>query len=88
LQIVFQELQQRLASASEFGELREHQPHPRWYYCGMTDPQKYRDAAERLRKKAVGIEDPDDRRGMLEIAALYERLAGQPAKAHEGSEKS
>jgi hypothetical protein len=41
----------------------------------MADPKKYRDEAERLRRKAEHIHDRDVRRQAIEIADQYDRLA-------------
>jgi hypothetical protein len=41
----------------------------------MADPQKYRDEATRLRRRAEYVLDHDVKRQMLEVAAQYERLA-------------
>jgi hypothetical protein len=41
----------------------------------MSDPKKYRDRAERLRKEATGTPNRDIRGTMIEVADLYDRLA-------------
>jgi hypothetical protein len=41
----------------------------------MSDPKKYRDRAERLRKEAIGTPNRDVRGTMIEVADLYDRLA-------------
>jgi hypothetical protein len=41
----------------------------------MVDPKKYREEAERLRKKAEKSIDSRLQQTMLDIAAQYERLA-------------
>ena len=38
-------------------------------------PQKYRDEAARVRKEVIGMTDPDARKVLLAIAALYGHLA-------------
>jgi hypothetical protein len=51
----------------------------------MADPQKYRDEATRLRRRAEYVLDHDAKRQMLEVAAQYERLADSvTAKAKRG----
>lgn len=40
-----------------------------------TDPQKYRDDAASLRRKAKGVGSPEIRRQLIDLAVKYERLA-------------
>lgn len=54
----------------------------------MADPKKYRDEAERLRKEAAETKDRDHQRMILDIAKLYDRLAGHTEKRREDSGKS
>jgi hypothetical protein len=46
----------------------------------MANPIKYREEVERLRKEAAATTDAEARRTMIEIAALYERLANTLAR--------
>ncbi len=49
----------------------------------MADPKKYRDEAERLRKEADETGDTETRQTMLDIAALYERVAETLSKQRQ-----
>ena len=46
----------------------------------IGDPNKYRDEAEHLRRKAEKSIDPGLQQTMLDIAGLYERMADGIAK--------
>jgi hypothetical protein len=54
----------------------------------MTDPKKYRDEAEHLRKEAEGIADSTQQRMVRKLAELYERLANYTEKARGAVENS
>jgi hypothetical protein len=55
------------------------------YLRRMADPQKYRDEAARLRRRAEYVLDHDAKRQMLEVAAQYERLADSVALKRKGA---
>jgi hypothetical protein len=44
----------------------------------MAAPQKYREEAKLLREKAMLITHTGDRKTILQLASLYERLASRP----------
>jgi RNA polymerase-interacting CarD/CdnL/TRCF family regulator len=54
----------------------------------MTDPQKYHDEAERLRRKALETDNLVESGALIDIAELYDRLYDRLIEAHRRRPKS